>query len=321
MSQQLLILYNAPVHHTADELDVLAQRDLVTQAAQNLGWTVIPWPIGDDLKGDMDNLLNQHPDVVFNLVESTWGKGELIYFAPAMLKAWNLPFTGVPLEALFLTTGKVLAKRYMQLNQLPTAAFFGTDQAALLDPDTSYICKPIWEEASVGIDSEPIVKGSDQVKIGKISRLPAGTYFLEEYIDGREFNVSLLAGPDGPEVLPPAEILFGDFFASRPKIVGYKAKWDEQSEEYRQTNRAFHTLQHEPELESRILEVCRRCWEVFELRGYARVDLRVDTGDQIYILEINGNPCIAPDSGFIAAAREAGYTVDQVIKRILDDAN
>jgi hypothetical protein len=40
-----------------------------------------------------------------------------------------------------------------------------------------------------------------------------------------------------------------------------------------------------------------------------------------YVLEINGNPCISPDSGFIAAAAEAGLTPTEVVKQIIKHLN
>ena len=58
---------------------------------------------------------------------------------------------------------------------------------------------------------------------------------------------------------------------------------------------------------------------MFRLRGYARVDLRVDESGKPWVLEINANPCISPDSGFMAAATQAGMTYNDVIERILND--
>jgi D-alanine-D-alanine ligase len=62
--------------------------------------------------------------------------------------------------------------------------------------------------------------------------------FAEQYIEGREFNISLLAGPDGPQVLPPAEIDFSAFPPGKPRIVGYAAKWTRRRQ-YQQTPRRF----------------------------------------------------------------------------------
>ena len=121
--------------------------------------------------------------------------------------------------------------------------------------------------------------------------------------------------------MPPAELIFSSYFDNKPKVVGYKAKWETNSEEYNQTNRAFGTLENNSELKNKLIDLCLRSWQTFNLKGYVRIDFRVDPEDQIYILEINGNPCIAPDSGFVAAVGNAGYTNEIMIKRILEQLN
>ena len=319
--KKVVILHNKIEKNTPDELDVLAQKDLVHKACVDLGFEVSISTLGEDLKSDLEKVSSSKPDIVFNLVETVWGLGELIYLAPAILNALKIPYTGVPLDALFITTNKVLAKKIMRQNKLSTAPFFAINEIHLLNPQKKYIVKPIWEEASVGISEDLIFTSADLEKVDKVKGLAVSQYFIEEFIDGREFNLSILAGNNGPEVLPPAEIIFSEYFMNRPKIVGYKAKWDETSEEYKQTNRSFETLDDNPELKNKLIDICAKSWNVFNLHGYVRIDFRVDEAGKIYILEINGNPCIAPDSGFIAASEQAGYSRTDVIKRILEDMN
>lgn len=319
--KKIVILHNKVLTDNPDELDVINQRDLVWCACGKIGFEVVCLTVGNDLMGDIQNVKNENPDVVFNLVEATWGKGELIYFAPAILNSFKLPYTGVPLDALFVTTNKVLTKKLMRFNNLPTADFFEMNELEKLDPNKIYIAKPIWEEASVGISVDYIFKTSEKSKFEKINQLAASHYFVEEFIDGREFNVSILTGKNGPEIMPVAEMIFSTYFNDKPKIVGYKAKWDETSEEYKQTNRAFGTLDNHSVLKDKLTVICQKSWKAFNLKGYVRIDFRVDKNDNVYILEINGNPCIAPDSGFVAAIEYAGYNVETMVKRIVEDLN
>ncbi|MFH2057317.1 MAG: ATP-grasp domain-containing protein [Pseudomonadota bacterium] len=319
MKKKIVVLHNQICNNTPDEIDVLSQRDLVKDACIKLGFDVLCLTVGDDLQNDIQTVALENPEIVFNLVESTWGKGELIYFAPAILNSLKIPYTGVPLDALFVTTNKVLAKKTMQLNHLPTADFFSMDDLDQLDPKKTYIAKPIWEEASLGISPDYIFNTTQTDKLKTISHLSSCHYFIETFIEGREFNVSILADKNMAEVLPPAEMIFSSYFDDKPKIVGYKAKWDQTSEEYKQTNRVFGTLENTPALKDTLIEICAKSWDVFNLKGYARIDFRVDEKDNVYILEINGNPCISDDSGFIAATRQAGYSVETIISRIIEN--
>jgi D-alanine-D-alanine ligase len=145
--------------------------------------------------------------------------------------------------------------------------------------------------------------------------------FAEDYIDGREFNLSMLAGPSGPEVLPPAEIDFSAFPAGKPRIVGYQAKWEVDSFEYQHTPRRFDMPPSDERLLERLSDLARRTWALFGLAGYARVDFRVDAAGEPWILEINTNPCLSPDAGFPAAVAEAGLSYDAAVERIVADAS
>jgi D-alanine-D-alanine ligase len=146
-----------------------------------------------------------------------------------------------------------------------------------------------------------------------------GECFAEAYIEGREFNLSLLASKAGPQVLPPAEIRFEDYPEGKTRIVGYRAKWHEGSFEYLHTVRSFEFPPQDSELILRLTDLATRCWCLFDLRGYARVDFRVDREGRPWVLEVNVNPCLSPDAGFYAAAAQTGLSFTQVVERIIGD--
>ena len=144
-----------------------------------------------------------------------------------------------------------------------------------------------------------------------------GACLAEAYIDGREFNLSLLAGEGGPEVLPPAEIRFDAYPPGKVRVVGYRSKWEEGSFEFANTPRTFQFSAQDAPLLSQLKELARRCWNIFDLQGYARVDFRVDGAGRPWILEVNANPCLSPDAGFSAATLRAGLTFPDVLTRII----
>ena len=137
---------------------------------------------------------------------------------------------------------------------------------------------------------------------------------MEEYIGGREFNVSLLGYPD-PMVLPPAEIDFSDFPDSLYPIVGYRAKWVAESFEFRHTPRRFPDRLN-PDLARNLQKTAAACFHLLGLRDYGRVDMRVDERDRVYVLEVNANPCISPDAGFAAAAERDGMDYTAMVKAL-----
>jgi D-alanine-D-alanine ligase len=311
---------------SADEQDVLNQVEAVSSALRTMGHSSIALPFRLDLPAMSERLRSESCDIVFNLVETAGGQGRFIYLAPSLLDSLRMPYTGAGTEATFLSSNKLAAKRLLRAHRLRTPDWVSLTESSLkgMFPATSpFIVKSVWEHASVGLEEGSIVcpRDVDELRDEIRKRLEeiGAEGFAERYIDGREFNISILAGNDGPEVLPPAEIEFVGYSADKPRIVGYKAKWDEKTVEYRNTPRRFGFGMPDRPLLRALKGNALRCWDLFQLRGYARVDYRVDRNGTPWILEINSNPCLSPDSGFTAATGEAGLRYEEVIRRIIND--
>ena len=339
VAMHVVILYNrVSPHDSAGDLDVLKQVVAVEQSLTRLGHTSARVSCQLRLDEVRSVLKTEQSDVVFNLVESLGGTDQLMPLATLLLESMRLPFTGASTLAMLKTTQKLEAKRHLLMFGLPTPAWM-TDQVSgwqgLRSPEampTTAIIKAVAEHSSLGMTDDSVVRLTDLRRDGKsaeagLSNLIAlkaaelGTpHFAENYIDGREFNLSVLATDFGPSVLPSAEIEFTDFPDDKPKIVGHDAKWNEHTAEYLNTPRRFTFTPGDQPLLDELQSLARRCWEVFGLQGYARVDFRVDADGQPWILEINANPCLSPDAGFAAAVAQAGLSFDTVIERILNDA-
>ena len=178
--------------------------------------------------------------------------------------------------------------------------------------------------ASVGIDDSSVANAPRAAaRLLEQRQAGGGEWFAERFLAGREFNVSLLAHADragAAEVLPVAEIRFDAYPPAKPRIVGYAAKWQTDSFEYAHTPRSFAVNEEDPRLAGRLGEIALACWRAFGLAGYARVDCRLDAAGAVHVLEVNANPCLAPDAGFAAACAQAGIGLDGALLRIVDAA-
>lgn len=315
------ILYNEPRDGAlSDELDVLDQVEFIEKNLIEIGIETYRKGITVDFMNEVAALVNEKPDFVFNLVETINNKGELCYFVPALLNLYSIPYSGNPLEALFITTSKALTSKILKENGINNPGGYLPSQYKFLKPGNRYIIKPIWEDGSQGITGESVftfVEGYEKT----LQKFDDSHWLIEDYIDGREFNISVLAGENEPEVMPPAEMIFHNFGDHLPKIVDFKAKWQEDSFEYQNTIREFPGHNLNPVLRKKIMEAARKCWHVFGLKGYARVDMRVDKNDEPFVIEVNANPCLSPDSGLVAAINEAGIPFTTVLTRIIKDLN
>lgn len=309
-----------------DELDALVQAEAIGTALGGLGHESESMGLTLDLGAGRDRLKRLAPDLVFNIVESVGGCARLIHLSPALLDAIGIPYTGGSTEAMFLTSSKLLTKEGLLRLGYPTASWMDEEGIAHGEfrlPDR-FIIKSSWEEASVGIEDDNVMNVSsvDELRsaMRRLSGRLGGCAFAERFIEGREFNLSVLAGPNGPEALPPAEIHFTDYPPGKPRIVNFAAKWRTDAFEYHHTPRCFDFAPADRPLLERLRRLSLDCWSLFRLRGYARVDFRVDSTGQPWILEVNVNPCISPDAGFTAAAQQAGLSYADMIQRIVADA-
>jgi len=326
--KKALIIYDrlAQEGGAPDQRDAMVQAGAVARELREAGWVAGQLPFSLDAASFMKSVRREAPEFVFNLVESVEGRGRLIHFAPSLLDVLGIAYTGSKTDSLYVTSNKRMAKKYLEREGIPTPASFSEAdlRKSQFPLDGRYIMKSVWEHASIGLGEDSVVApGDSRILLAELERRLeglGGEGFAEAYIEGREFNLSLLASAEGPDVLPPAEMRFENYPAGKLRMVGYRAKWDEDSFEGRHTERSFRFSDSEEPLLKLLTDLAKKCWHLFDLRGYARVDFRVDEEGRPWILEINANPCLSPDAGFVAAAREAGLTYRQVVDRILRDS-
>jgi D-alanine-D-alanine ligase len=316
----ILVAHNAVA--AADDLstrDVLDQVGFVTAALDALGLRHRVLAVGD---GGVDGEAVENAAAIFNLVESPPGRPGFQVDAATAFEGYGLPVTGSPAEVIATTTDKEGTRRTLTSRGVTVAPGGLLDPAdpGLLDRvPPPWILKPCLEDASLGLDDDAVTSDPiEAVAAARRLRLRFGEQpvLVEHLLPGREFNISLLADGDGVEVLPPAEMTFVDFPDDEPRIVGFKAKWDEESFAYRHTVRRFLD-EDEATLRRDLEEVARAAWSACGLTGYGRVDLRLDEDGVPRVLEVNANPCLSPDAGFAAAAAAAGHSPETVVRRIL----
>ena len=317
------VVHNVPVpagHAFAEaSLDILTQVEAIEKALQELGYPSVRIPFTRDVSAFIQKLKKSRAEMAINLCESLDDDPRFIGHPAAVLELLGIPFSGSPSAALMLTTDKVITKCLLRANGVKTPDYLIYDDVSDFDPHLlrfPVMLKPILQDASIGIDQESIFKDIRELE-KRIKEFFSrfGTLLVEEYVAGREFNVTIFGYPS-PRVLPLAEIDFSEFPQELYAIVGYRAKWDTSSFEYLHTPRTF-PQDLSPVLRQRIEATALKCFQLLMLRDYGRVDMRVDDHGQIHVLEVNANPCLSPDAGFAAAVGEAGMTYSEMVGRLV----
>jgi D-alanine-D-alanine ligase len=67
----------------------------------------------------------------------------------------------------------------------------------------------------------------------------------------------------------------------------------------------------------RIVRIARRAFRALDLNGYARIDLRMDDQDGVFVLEANPNPNLAYGEDFAESGEKAGVSYERLLERIV----
>lgn len=324
-TRKIAILYTRlPDSMIEYQQDVLDDVENVSQPLTELGYECVPVAATLNLDALVDRLREIKPVVAFNLVDAIQDFDQLLYMIPSVLECNGIPFTGGNARSCFLGTDKLLAKDMFRMAGISTPAWQRCEMvipAGICVP-LPCIVKPVSSDASRDLDESSVCRTAEDLsaKVNSFSAPQRYQYFAEHFITGREFNISMASMANGVHVFPPAEMRFIDFPKDKPTIVDYRAKWVPESFEFTHTVRHFDFPQSEIPLLEELKSLSLRCWNLFNLSGYARVDFRVDCTGKPYVLEINPNPCISPDAGFVAAAERSGLSYKDLIGAIVEDA-
>jgi D-alanine-D-alanine ligase len=269
------------------------------------GWSEWRMAVGRDIHPVVDSLRDRRPDVVFNLVESIRGEPRLEAAMAWVLEWLELPYTGSPPEALSAALDKGRAKALLAAAHIPT-------------PGAAYpaIVKPRRQDASHGISPESVVNNAEEAaaRVAYIEARYEQPALVEEFIDGREFNLSLIGPTDGPTLLPPSEIDFTDFTPGRPKVVGFEAKWFEGSPDFLGTLPVFPDL--DDELHTILRTAATGAYTALGLRDYGRVDVRLHPQRGPFVVDVNPNSDLSTDAGLARAAQRAGVEYAELVASI-----
>lgn len=277
--------------------------------------------IHDSLRELLEKLDEQKPQIVFNLCETFADEyyGEM--YITAVLGMLNLRFTGTGPAGMALRQDKAVTKKLLAFHDVPCPnyATFAVGQLEFAGKMRfPLFVKPLRRDASAGVDDESLVNDYNSMmrRIDYIHKELHDTALVEEYIDGREFYVSVL-GNNPPEPLPLVELDFSKLPEKYPKIYSEKAKFDEESEVYDAINFGVAT-DLPPELRNKITMTGVKAANALQILDYARVDIRLAQDGIPYVVEVNANPYLERTAEFAVAALQAGMGYSSLVNRIVD---
>ena len=282
----------------------------------------------------IDELRNDRPDMIFNLCESFDGDPTQEMNVASLFELLKIPYTGSRALTLGLALNKWRVKEILNYYDIPTAPHyvcknsneFNQNGYSKVKDKFPLIVKPSREDASIGIENKSVVYNEAELKtrieyILDEYKQPA---LIEQFIDGREINVSVVGNVEKDEndliVFPISEIDFSDMPPDYQKIVSYNSKWMYKTVEFAGTKAVCPARDLTPGLEKIIRDTAKKVYRIIGASDYARVDFRVK--DNIpYVLEMNPNPDISSDvdedTGFTRSGKAYGWSYEELIQNII----
>ncbi|MEO7192457.1 MAG: ATP-grasp domain-containing protein [Vicinamibacterales bacterium] len=295
--------------------------DVLETLRKELQHDVHPLGVKDDLAGIRQAHDEFKPHIAFNLLEAFHEVGTFDQNVVSYLELLRLSYTGCNPRGMLLARDKALSKKLLHYHRIPIPAFVmvrrGRKPRLVKGLTFPVIVKSLTQEASIGISQASVV--DDEAKLRErvqfIHESIGTDAIVEEYVEGRELYCGVL-GNQRMQVLPVWEMTFAHMPDGQHRIATERVKWNAKYQA--KVGIATGAAQDLPTgVADRVQHISKRVYQVLELSGYARIDLRLDDQGRIHVLEANPNPQIARSEDLAQSAASAGIPYPALLQRIL----
>ncbi len=247
--------------------------------------------------------------MVFNMAYGIQGESRYTHL-PALLEMLGVPYVGSGPAGHALALDKVTTKIFLQKYGLPTPQYwvFSTGKEDMSEVEFPAIVKPKMEAVSFGLK---VVNNEMELKEG-VEHIIAEfkqQALVEQFIRGREFCVGLLGNGD-PEAFPALEVDLG----KDPNAI--QTEFDKR----KSPRNKICPAEISKEIAEKMVKLSKDTFRYLGLKDFARVDIRMDEHNDIYLLEVNSMASLGLTGTYVNAARVAGYDYDRLVNKMLEVA-
>ena len=232
------------------------------------------------------------------------------------LELLGIPYTGSGVMASSMAIDKVMTKRVMISEGLPTpqyrllrrGAYGAADIAAVPDAlGLPLIVKPAREGSSIGLTKVTTREGMADA-VAQAEKLDADV-LCEQFISGDEVTCPVLGTGAGAHALPVI------------RIVAPDGNYDYQNKYFTDTTQYLVPCGLPEGEEAVIQQLVLDAFRILNCRGWARADVMIDKATRKpYLLEINTSPGMTSHSLVPMSARAAGISYEDLCVEVLKTA-
>lgn len=300
------------------DMEIYDVRDSLIKAFRDLSYRYQIYGFRSPISSIMMELEKiSKDDIVFNLFEGLPGHPESEILIAIALDHLGLKYTGCPSQAMMTGLHKDKCKGVLSSSGVPVLPTISLEPDGFDGILFPLIIKPRAEDASIGISLKSIIRNENEWE-NKLFELGENKkrYFAEPFIEGREVNISII-GNEGPEIVELSEIDYSSLPKGSPKILTFGAKWEKSDIYYKKTP-IICPAELPKDLRGKIIEFAILAYKIVGCRSYARCDFRIDNGGNPFLLEINPNPDLGPDTGIARQADARGWSYSELISKIIN---
>jgi len=313
-----------------DSLEGLAEEEIyqfkleydVLATLGQLGHEVHGVGMPDDLGPLRSALEELRPHLVFNLLTHFHDAGVYDSAVVSWFELKKQAYTGCNPRGLLLANDKALAKKLFSYHRVRAPRFFNVPRKHKVRGLPSGLEFPLFvkstsEHASVGIAQASIVRDVDQLRerVEFIHRKVGTAALCEEYIVGRELTIGVL-GNQRLETSPIFEVFMESLPEGTPNIFTSRVKWDTAYQ--KKIGLRTGPAELSAAKQSEIARLAKRIYRALGLSGYARIDMRMDADERVWILEANPNPDLCFGEDFSESFELVGYSYPELVQKILN---
>ncbi len=255
--------------------------------------------------------------LVYNAAQSGSGPGRKSLI-PAFCNLHDLKCTGSNAYVVSLCRNKYHVNRLLAQVGVPVPNSWLYTDGWLMDRPpanhTKLLLKPIYESASIGIDSQSIQvygRETDELIQQRSMRLQQ-PILAQEFIPGYEIEVPFLRSGGGIFIMPPVGISLNGARMLGQEILDYERVYFDQYE--------FYDFREEPLCSQQINESVTNAVSLLGIQGLGRIDFRVASDGNFYVTDVSTNPHFIEHSSVHFAMCNLGLDPSKIAQSILSAA-
>lgn len=267
-------------------------------------------------------ILRKNPHCIFNLFEGFSSDPFKEAEFAKIIENLGVPLTGNSSSTLGTCLDKLKTKNILKKNGIPVPAgvtIKNINELDIANLNFPVFVKPRCEDASVGINENSLCWGRWRllnVLKKRLKEFPGGL-LIEDFLPGQEYSVAFLG--NFPYKILGLSVINYSAYKKLPSFLTYASKWDRASDEFKKIKPCCG-MKMDKKLIKRIIDKASLAAKMLGCKSYFRVDLRAKE-DSIFVIDINPNPDINTDSGYIKQASRSGYAYAEIIEEIIKSAN